>query len=240
QISTTPPLSTKDLENLPAWSPCGRFLYYISAPALDAESDATVSRYSLLRIGYNPDTNEWLATDTLLCANETGLSITYPTPSPDGKYLAFCMANNGYFTVHNPTADLYLMNLETKAVRKLPVNSGHVESYLSWSSNGRWLMFVSKRLDGLYSRPYFSWVDTLGNTAKPYLLPQKDPGFYDRFTSNFNRPVFLKDKVRLAPGILAESIRQKPVKVSFDPSVDVSALSGATRILPQSGTGHGQ
>ena len=49
-------------------------------------------------------------------------------------------------------------------------------------------MFSSKREDNLYSRPYFTYVDSTGKSTKPFMLPQKDPLFYLTFLKSFNVP----------------------------------------------------
>lgn len=54
---------------------------------------------------------------------------------------------------------------------------------------GRWLMFSSKRDDGMYSRPYFCLVDDNGRASKPFMLPQKHPDFYLTCLKSFNVPV---------------------------------------------------
>jgi hypothetical protein len=122
------------------------------------------------------------------------------------------------------------MDLATRKYRKLPVNSSEVESYHSWSSNGRWLLFVSKRMDGLYSNVFFSHIDTAGNATKPFVMPQKDPDYYLINTVNFNRPVFITDKVGIKAGTLARAAYFNKTDVEFDPDVDIDALSGATMI----------
>jgi len=74
----------------------------------------------------------------------------------------------------------------------LSVNSSETESYHSWSSSSRWFVFSSRRIDGLYTRPYIAYIDENGNAAKPFLLPQRDPNFYDEFMKSFNIPEFTK------------------------------------------------
>lgn len=71
-------------------------------------------------------------------------------------------------------------------------NSKHTESYHEFSpmGNGRWLMFSSKRDDGMYARPYFCRLDDNGVASKPFMLPQKDPDFYLTFLKSYNVPVF--------------------------------------------------
>jgi hypothetical protein len=228
-ITTTPALSTKRLENLPAWSPKGDYLYYTSAPPFNQSEPNSPVKYDLMRIPFDTNNSTWGKPDTLLTASETGLSITFPEISPDGNFLVFCMADQGYFTVYNPTSDLYIMELKTMKYSKLPVNSNQVESFHSWSSNGRWLLFISKRLDDLYSRVYFTYIDSNGNASKPFILPQKDPDFYSTYTLNYNRPVFVKGEVKVSANKLSQAAYKKAIDVHFDPSVDVDALSGASR-----------
>ncbi|MEG0037981.1 MAG: hypothetical protein RR711_02205, partial [Bacteroides sp.] len=51
-----------------------------------------------------------------------------------------------------------------------------------------WFVFASKRGDGQYGKPYFSYVDKQGNTHKPFVLPQKDPEYYDYTFKSYNIP----------------------------------------------------
>ena len=229
-ITTSPKVSTGRLENLPNWSPDGKYLYFISGPKYDENVPDTLIRYDLMRISYDINTNKWGEVDTLLLSEETGKSITFPEVSPDGKYLLFCMTDYGYFSIYSPASDLYLMDLKSFEYKKLNINSKHVESFHSWSSNSRWFLFSSKRIDCLNSRIYFSYIDEEGNVYKPVLLPQRDPTFYGTFIYNFNRPVFIKEKVRLSSKELTKAAYSSIQNVNFDPEVDIDALSGVTRI----------
>ena len=71
-------------------------------------------------------------------------------------------------------------------------NSEDTESFHNWSSNSRWMVFSSRRDDGLYTRPYFCHVDIKGGVSKAFMLPQRNPRrFYrERFLS-FNAPDFV-------------------------------------------------
>ncbi len=229
-VTTSPAVSTNSLENLPEWSSDGNYIYYINGPKYDPEAALSSVRYDLMGISYDHPTGIWGSPDTLLKASDTGMSITFPKASPDGKYLVFCMSDHGYFTVHNNSSDLYIMDLETMQYKKLDVNSDNVESYHSWSSEGRWMQFISKRLDGLYSRVYFCHIDKSGNASKPFILPQKDPEYYSTLTSNYNRPEFIKGEVKISPAKLSERAFSEVEGVVFDPDVEIDALSGATRI----------
>ena len=70
---------------------------------------------------------------------------------------------------------------------------------LTWprpSYDGRYLLFTSRRNDGLYSHLYFASVDKDGRFTKPFMLPQKNPKeYYWRSFYSFNTPDFTKSKV---------------------------------------------
>ena len=230
-LTTCPQLSTKDLENLPAWAPDGRTLYYISAPERKGEKGFDNGYwYSLLRITYDEPTNSWGTADTVLRAKDLGGSITFPKVSPDGRYIAFTFANRGYFTPFNREADIYLLDLQTMQITMQPnINSRCSESNHGWSHNGHWLVVSSKWPDEMFTKPYFAHFDGNGNFSKRFLLPQEDPDFYDDFTLNYNNTDFIMGEVPTTPIQWRDAIKADPIPVNADPSVDIDALSGATQ-----------
>ena len=230
-LTTCPQLSTKALENLPAWAPDGRTLYYTSAPQrVGAKGFDNGYWYSLLRITYDEPTNSWGTADTVLRANDLGGSITFPKVSPNGRYIAFTFANRGYFTPFNREADIHLLDLKTNEIT-VPegVNSQCAESNHGWSHNGHWLVVGSKWPDGMFTKPYFAHFDGNGNFSKRFLLPQEDPDFYDDFTLNYNNTDFITGEVPTTPIQWRDAIKADPVPVKADPSVDIDGLSGATK-----------
>ena len=99
------------------------------------------------------------------------------------------MAGYGTFPINHRECELYMMNLATGEVFPLDkVNSDKSDTYHSWSSDSKWFVFASKRGDGLYGKPYFSHVSEDGSTTRPFLLPQRDPHFYDNMLRSFNVP----------------------------------------------------
>jgi WD40-like Beta Propeller Repeat len=192
-----PKISRPDrFETWPAWSPDGKYLYFCSGPNLPLERYQEI-KYDLMRIAFDEPTGAWGDVEEVLSSKTTGLSIAQPKISPDGNYLLFCMFPYSSFPGTQPQSDLYLMDLRTKMHRRLdPVNSERSESYHSWSSNGRWFVFSSKRRDGLLTRPYFAYFDEQGEAHKPFLLPQQDPvDFYDSLPQMFNLPELVKGRV---------------------------------------------
>jgi hypothetical protein len=100
-----------------------------------------------------------------------------------------------------PESDLWLLDLHAGEFRKLSeLNSNDVDSYASWSSDPHWVVFNSKRIDGVFSRPYFSFLREDGRFTKPFLMPQEDPFFYDGFIKNYNRPELVTGPVMVRPG----------------------------------------
>jgi hypothetical protein len=238
-VTTSPKISTKSRENFPTWSPDGKWLYFLSAPETSGDFQSRFyTKYSLLKISYDHIANTWGDADTVLSSHETGKSITFPRISPDGRYLLFCMIDHGYFSINHQASDLYLMDLTTRQYRKLDINSGMNESYHCWSQNGRWFVFSSKRQNKEFSRPYISYFDKEGKAHKPFVLPQKDPLFYNAFLYNYNIPELVKGKISLNPRKISNLLQKEPEDVQFDPTVDIDALSGATKIVQTSGVGH--
>jgi dipeptidyl aminopeptidase/acylaminoacyl peptidase len=187
-VTTTPDISKPDrLETFPTWSPDGRYLYFSSREQLPLEQYQQI-RCDLMRIRYDDESGRWGELETVLSADETGLSITQPRISPDGRWLLFCMSEYSSFPAFQPSSDLYLLDLETRRYHRLAANSPRSESWHCWSANGRWIAFTSKRRDGVCGRVYFSYVDEAGRAHKPVLLPQEDPSFYDRFIRTYNVP----------------------------------------------------
>jgi hypothetical protein len=232
-ITTSPKISKKEFENMPTWSPDGKYLYYCSALQPEPNHAIDSVKYSLLRISYDAGHNEWGEIDTVLSSEKTGLSISWPRISPDGRFLMFCMSDYGYFTIHNPGSDIYLLDLNNSEYKSLSINSDHVESYHSWSSNGRWFVFSSKKLDGLCSMPYFSYFDKNGNVHKSFIMPQKDPVFYESFLKNYNIPELVTAPWNVYKWDLYKTINSEASKVKFDTTVEINALSGATKINAQ-------
>jgi hypothetical protein len=97
----------------------------------------------------------------------------------------------------------------------MDLNSSEAESYHTWSSNGKWIVFSSKRGDGITARPYFAYFGSPDEVGKPFVLPQKDPTLYKRLDKTFNRPEFVTGKIRVGPRDFAAASRKDPVHANW-------------------------
>ena len=101
------------------------------------------------------------------------------------------------------------MDLTTREYKKLDVNSEFSESWHSFSSNGRWIVFSSKRRGGLFTRSYISYVDPQGKAHKPFILPQKNPAFYDSVLDTYSVPELVTGPIEISKRELGRVIRSK-------------------------------
>jgi len=214
RLMSSPLLKTEALETFPVFSPDGKTLYFCSAKKYDIQTDYKNIKYSLCKISFDARTGTFGSKiDTLISAAKTGKSISFPRPSFDGKYLMYTQSDYGNFSIWHREADLYLLNLATGSSRPLTeVNSNNTESFHDWSSNSHWFVFSSRRGDGLYTRLYIASVDGQGRVSKPFLLPQKDPRFYDATLFSYNIPEFITAPVKVNTNELEKKLLQKERK----------------------------
>ncbi len=221
-IVVEPRLAQKDrLENWPAWSGDGKYLYFCSAPKLWSDErlhppeQYDQVKYDLMRITYDIDSNTWGQIETVLSSRDTGKSIAMPRCSPDGRWVSFCLFDYGYFPTWHEESDLYVVDLHEyertgQAVcRRLEINSDQSESWHTWSSNSRWLVFSSKRLHGVFTRPWLSYVDASGTAHKPIVLPQRDSDYYESCIFSFNTPELVTGLPQVTGENLARAFRSQ-------------------------------
>lgn len=200
------------MDTYPEWSPTGDYLYFCRAAQIGKEYDYRDTRYNLFRVSFNPSNRSFGEVELVFDAAAQSKSVSFPRISPDGKSLVFTLHDYGCFPIWHKEADLYSVKLEDFSVTKLDVNSDFTESYHSWSANGKWLVFSSKRGDGLSARPYISYVDEKGVAQKPFILPQEDPEFYSRFLKTFNIPEFAESDFSFSPGEIRKAARSAAIQ----------------------------
>jgi tetratricopeptide (TPR) repeat protein len=122
--------------------------------------------YDLYRVPFNGGRGG--KAEPLAGAAGNGRSNYFPKSSPDGKWIVFCQAET--FMLLQPDSLLYIMPAQGGEPRKMRCNlPGKMNSWHSWSPNGRWLVFASKA-NGPYTQLWLTHVDAQGNDAPPVLL----------------------------------------------------------------------
>lgn len=220
QIVTSDLLSSESsFETFPTFSPDGRSLYICSSKAVEPMPERYKDiRYSLCRIAFDPETCSFGSkVDTLYNAETRGGSVSFPRISPDGRHLVFTLSGYGNFSIWHKDADLYVADLQAGTVKPMTaLNSDDVESYHSWSSDSRWMVFSSRRDDGHYTKPYISYVDAEGNARKPFLLPQKDPKkYYGMLMFSYNIPEFVSDRIDLDGREIVKLTKTEEIKTGY-------------------------
>lgn len=154
---------------------------------------------------------------------------TFPAFSPDGKWLYFCSAPArempaDYDKVRYHIcrvafdAEIRMLELETRQpVDMTLLNSADTESYHSWSSQSDWVVFSSRRDNGLYTLPYICRIQADGRPAKPFLLPQEDPEKYDYQLYSYNLPELVTGEVTISPYAIQQRAHEGPTtQVAFE------------------------
>ena len=196
-----------ELECFPGWSADGRTLYYVSAHyeapfGPDRKNKIFLDReqlhFNLYSKPFDPDSRVWGKSRMIYDAVAVDSSMTWPRVSPDGRWMVCCISTHGIFPLDQIASDFVLFDLNDNSYRYADeLNSPFAESYHCWSSNGKWLMFSTRREDGVHTRLYFSHIDEHGRFSKPFALPQRDPDFNREYLNAFNIPEFMKEPVHI-------------------------------------------
>ena len=192
-------LTPERWESYPEWTPEADFLLFASAAGVNMPAERRDLHYDLLRVPFDRETGRMgERVDTLYNSRLDGGSAAYPRVSPDGRYLMYTRADYGTFPVWHKEADLAMIDLrDGSAVDVSALNSDCSESYHSWSSSGRWVVFASRRLDNRYARMFIAHVSPEGVCGKPFLLPQRNPEHNMWRMKSYNIPELVKGEVKL-------------------------------------------
>lgn len=194
----------------PAFSPDGRWLVFARArvpdipgmglaveggtfPALvDEYADGRRKiRYDLYRVLF--DEGRGGEPEPVRGASENGKSNYFARYSPDGKWIVFCQADS--MMLNRPDSALFIVPASGGMPRRLGCNApGRMNSWHSFSPNGRWLVFASKA-EGPMTQMWLTHIDPDGRDTPPVLL--------DGFVAT-DRAANLPEFVTLDPGQLRE------------------------------------
>jgi tetratricopeptide (TPR) repeat protein len=171
-------------------------------------------------------------------ASANGMSNFFPKYSPDGKWIVFTQAKN--FMLLQPDSKLYIMPSTGGTPRLMKCNNiGTMNSWHSWSPNGKWLVFSSKT-KGAFTRLYMTHIDENGNDSPAILLENLNvrnraaniPEFVntkygkmdkivEKFIANDNYAVARgQEKLRL--GDKAGALKELDKAIKLNPKDDIS------------------
>jgi hypothetical protein len=194
------PDKEKYMDTYPEWSPDGNYLYFCRTRQVDEIFVYDSVLYDLYRVPFYQAPRLAGKPELVFNASANNKSVSFPRISPEGNYIVITLHNYGCFPIWHKEADLYLIDTRTLQSSAMDLNSEMADSYHSWSSNGRWMVFSSKRIDGLTARFFISYIDEKGKASKPFIMPQKDPELYGRFLKSFNLPELSTFEVDVNPG----------------------------------------
>lgn len=198
QVTLLPGASSPDyLEIYPSWTPDGRRIVF---SRVKAGVSARVMQFDLYVVDYHDGAGGTPV--AVEGASHNGKSNYFARFSPDGKWLSFCMADQG--SLVESSSDLYVLPGDLQGpAHRLECNAPYAaDSWHSWSSNSRWLVFASKRDDGIYARLYLTQVDEEGRASPAVRVPVRDLPL-----ESFNLPEFLAQEPQIKEYQLFEVVR---------------------------------
>jgi Flp pilus assembly protein TadD len=180
------------------WSPDGNFLVFARAEARDAypkgqppaerpnDPNETQIKYDLYRIPFNGGKGGQAV--PIAGASGNGMSNSFPKISPDGRFIVFVQARNGQLM--RPDGKLYILPVEGGAPRLMRANTPLMNSWHSFSPNGRWMVFSSKSRSP-YTQMFLTHIDEQGSDTPAVLVENATAA---------NRAVNIPEFVNVPPG----------------------------------------
>ncbi|MCA9510274.1 MAG: tetratricopeptide repeat protein [Myxococcales bacterium] len=178
------------VQSNPTWSPDGQSVVFARAKAYRKESIANAQailldekdvpefvdgtepfKFDLYRVPF--DEGRGGKALPIAGASHDGKSNYFAKFSPDGKWIVFCKAQN--YMLLMPDSELFIVPAEGGEARRLRANTPRMNSWHSFSSNGRWLVFSSKA-NTPYTQLFLTHIDEQGRSTPPVVL--------DRFTGS--------------------------------------------------------
>ena len=213
--------------SFPVFSPDGTRLYFCRAEKYRPDSNLSVVQ-NLLRVRYHIAAVDF---DTLtrrfsepyvVCLDST-CSLSQPTIDPNSRYMVVTKLQLGSFPSQNG-GELALIDLSARdenglcAVQDIPaLASKDGEKSHVFGSNGHWMVFGSKRINGSSSAPHIAYFDRDGRFHAPFVLPQERGDFYLRWYRSFLFPVLNRESAKFSIDQWVEATRQpaQPIDMRY-------------------------
>ena len=159
------------------WSPDGKYLVFSRAVARDSypkgskkpeyanDPNETQIQYDLYRIPFNEGRGG--KAEPVVGASANGMSNNFPKVSPDGRWIVFVQNKTGLLM--RPDSKLYIVPFEGGKARLMKCNTSLMNSWHTFSPNGRWLAFSSKARSP-YTQLMLTHIDGEGNDTPAILV----------------------------------------------------------------------
>lgn len=195
--------------------------------------NANALRADLMQIDFDPETRQFSNLRTVVRFSDLNLSATMPFASPDGEYLVVSALPTTTFSVQ-VMGDLYKVYLnEGYRIEPLhSLNTDGSETFHTFSSNGRWMVFASNRETLSIPELYISYIKA-GSFAKPFILPQAETDFYARNLRAFLFPFLSTEPAAFDAQKTAGAAHGEGVELKV---IDLDKYKTAAR--PASESGH--
>jgi Flp pilus assembly protein TadD len=196
------------VQSNPTWSPDGKWVVFARTKAYRKDSiekatsvllsekdvpefveDKEPFKFDLYRVPFNDGRGG--EAEPIEGASHNGKSNYFAKFSPDGKWIVFCKAEN--YMLLMPDSELFIIPAGGGEARRLRANTPRMNSWHSWSSNGRWLVFSSKA-NTAYTQLFLTHIDEDGESTPPVVL--------ERFTGT-DRAANIPEFVPLPAGAIA-------------------------------------
>ena len=180
------------------WSPDGKYLIFSRAVARDPvvpgapaptyanDPNETQIQYDLYKIPFNEGKGGKAV--PVVGASQNGMSNNFPKVSPDGRWIVFVQNKNGLLM--RPDSKLYIVPFEGGKARLMTCNTWLMNSWHTFSPNGRWLAFSSKARSP-YTQLMLTHIDANGNDSPAIIVDN---------TTAANRAVNIPEFVNIPEG----------------------------------------
>jgi tetratricopeptide (TPR) repeat protein len=159
------------------WSPEGQYLVFARAEATDPDPPGAplaefagdpkelAMQYDLYRVPFQQGRGGM--SEAIAGASRNGMSNTFPKVSPDGRWIVYVQSRNG--ELMRPDSQLYIVPAAGGEARRMRCNTARMNSWHSFSPNGRWMVFSSKARSP-YTQLYLTHIDAAGNDSPAILI----------------------------------------------------------------------
>jgi len=129
------------------------------------DPNETEIQYDLYRIPF--DEGRGGRAEPVPGASANGMSNNFPKVTPDGRWIVFVRCANGQLM--RPDSELWIVPFEGGEARRMNCNTSRMNSWHSFSPNGRWMVFSSKG-NTPYTQMFLTHLDEEGTDSPAVLV----------------------------------------------------------------------